>query len=279
MAERLFVRHARSKGQRPLRRVAPIQNCVQPITSGFIFKSVEYRELQPVSELQDDVVCIWYDDRLHREQLVLPDGCIDIVWIKGHKPGIAGPATLPITAPLSQAPVLGLRFRPGKAPAFLGVPADAMLNSDVDLEELWPEAGKRLADALDASTSIDEGLALLQQTASEQRTEEPDELVAAAVSKLRRAPDTQVAELGDALGISERQLLRRFTNAVGYGPKVFGRVLRFQRFMRLLEAPEAQSWDLARLAAEAGYADHAHLTRECARLSGSVPSVLRGAQD
>ncbi|HEY3058020.1 MAG TPA: helix-turn-helix domain-containing protein [Chloroflexota bacterium] len=240
---------------------------------------MEYCELRPSPELWDDVVCIWYDDRLQREQLVLPDGCIDIVWIKGHKPSIAGPATLPITAPLSNAPVLGLRFRPGTAPAFLGVPADAMLNCDVDLEELWPEAAKRLADELDRASTIDEGLALLQQTAAEQRKDASDELVAAAVSTLRRAPDTQVAELGDTLGISERQLLRRFTNAVGYGPKVLGRVLRFQRFMRLLEAPEAQHWDLARLAAEAGYADHAHLTRECARLSGSVPSALRGGND
>jgi len=241
--------------------------------------SVEYRELRPLADLQDDVACVWYDDRLQRDQLVLPDGCIDIVWIRGHQPNIAGPATLPITAPLEHAPVLGLRFKPGKAPAFLGVPADALLNTDVDLEELWPDAAKRLADALDASTLIEDGLALLQQTAITQRKDVPDELVAAAVSTLRRAPDTQVAELGDTLGISERQLLRRFITAVGYGPKVLGRVLRFQRFMRLLEAPHAQHWDLARLAAEAGYADHAHLTRECARLSGSVPSALRGAQD
>jgi AraC-like DNA-binding protein len=238
---------------------------------------VEYRELRATGELATDVACIWYDDRLHERQLVLPDGCIDIVWIKGLPPAIAGPATLPVIAPLPGAPILGLRFRPGRAPAFLGIPADVLLNQDVPLRELWGDRADRLAEDLEQAPSIADGLLTLQQATISQRSEAADSLVAAAVSHLRRAPGTQVAELGDSLGISERQLLRRFTAAVGYGPKVLGRVIRFRRFMRLLEMPEAERWDLARLATEAGYADHAHLTRECARLAGSVPSALRSA--
>ena len=34
-------------------------------------------------------------------------------------------------------------------------------------------------------------------------------------------------------GVSERQLRRRFVDAVGYGPKTLARVLRFQRFLAL----------------------------------------------
>jgi len=238
---------------------------------------VGYRELPAAPELADDVACVWYDDRLQRDQLVVPDGCIDIVWIKGQSPGIAGPATLPVIAPLGHAPVLGLRFRPGRAPGYLGVPADALLNADVPLHDVWGDTAKRLADDLDGSTSLPGGLELLQATTIARRSDSPDPLVSAAVGALRRAPETQVADLGETLGISERQLLRRFGSAVGYGPRVLGRVLRFQRFMRLLYAPHAQRWDLARLAAEAGYADHAHLTRECTRLAGRTPSALRAA--
>jgi AraC-like DNA-binding protein len=238
---------------------------------------VVYRELRAAPELDDDVACVWYDDRLQRDQLVLPDGCIDIVWIKGQSPGIAGPATLPVIAPLGHAPVLGLRFRPGRAPGYLGVPADALLNADVPLRKVWGDSAERLAEDLDRSTSLGHGLALLQAAAIARRADAPDPLVSAAVGALRRAPQTQVADLGDALGISERQLLRRFSSAVGYGPRVLARVLRFQRFLRLLSAPHAQQWDLARLAAEAGYADHAHLTRECTRLAGRTPSALRAA--
>ena len=83
-------------------------------------------------------------------------------------------------------------------------------------------------------------------------------------------PGTRVAELGSALGLSERQLRRRFADAVGYGPKTLARVLRFQRFLFLAGSGN----DLARLAISAGYADQAHLTRECRRLSGRTPSEL-----
>jgi len=241
----------------------------------------EYRELKPSATLLDDVACVWFDDRLRpvgdsRQQLVVPDGCIDIVWVRGRPPGVAGPATLPVLANLPvDALVLGLRFRPGHAPAYLGAPADALLNSDVPLRELWADAADRLADALEAAPSLTDALRVLEEAVVQQRKESPDTLVAAAVVELRRRPHAHVREIGDRLGISERQLLRRFSAAVGYGPKVLGRVLRFQRFMRLLYQQRTRAWDLARFAAEAGYADHAHLTRECTELAGSVPSVMR----
>jgi transcriptional regulator GlxA family with amidase domain len=159
----------------------------------------------------------------------------------------------------------------------LGLPAHQLLNADVPLRELWGDAAARLHEELEASTSITEALTTLQRAVEQQRQRAADDLVAEAVRHLRREPQTHVRELGDRLGISERQLLRRFTEAVGYGPKVLGRVLRFQRFMKLLWEPRTQAWDLARMAAEAGYADHAHLTRECIELAGKAPSLLRAA--
>jgi transcriptional regulator GlxA family with amidase domain len=118
-------------------------------------------------------------------------------------------------------------------------------------------------------------LQALETAVRKRQVESADPLVSAAVRHLNGMPEAHISQLGDELGISERQLLRRFQTAVGYGPKVLGRVLRFQRFLRLMYEPKFRSWDLARLAVEAGYADHAHLTRECSRLAGTVPSVLR----
>ncbi len=243
----------------------------------------EYRELNPTSTLQADVACVWFDDRVRpatdrREQLVVPDGCVDIVWVRGRPPSVAGPATVPVTVPLPpDAVLLGLRFKPGSAPAFLNAPADALLNADVPLRSLWGDAAERLWDELEATPSIAQGLAALQRAVEAQRQVDSDSLVAEAVAQLRREPEVRVRDLGDRFGISERQLLRRFSNAVGYGPKVLARVLRFQHFMQLLYAPRTQSWDLTRMAVECGYADHAHLTRECSDLAGRPPSVLRAS--
>jgi AraC-like DNA-binding protein len=98
----------------------------------------------------------------------------------------------------------------------------------------------------------------------------PIDPLARAAALEMATPGARVDALGAALGVSERQLRRRFADAVGYGPKTLARVLRFQRFLTLSRNGD----DLARLALDAGYADQAHLTRETRRLAGRTPLEL-----
>jgi transcriptional regulator GlxA family with amidase domain len=103
----------------------------------------------------------------------------------------------------------------------------------------------------------------------------PDRLVEAAVATLRRSDAPHpVASLAGQLGVSERQLHRRFVAAVGYGPKLLHRILRFRRFLRL--AAGATGDGVAALAQDAGYADHAHLVRDCQELASVPPTRLIG---
>jgi AraC-like DNA-binding protein len=67
-------------------------------------------------------------------------------------------------------------------------------------------------------------------------------------------------------------LHRRVLGAVGYGPKVLARIVRFRRFLALVSRRDAVS--LADLAHSAGYADQAHLARECRALAGRTPAEL-----
>jgi hypothetical protein len=60
--------------------------------------------------------------------------------------------------------------------------------------------------------------------------------------------------------------------AFGYGPKTLDRVLRLQRFLVLGRADADAG--LARLAADAGYADQAHLGHDCRALAGATPGEL-----
>ncbi len=102
----------------------------------------------------------------------------------------------------------------------------------------------------------------------------PDALVAAMVAEIVRsvpARPRSVRDLARLAGISERQLRRRLVAAIGYGPKMFERVTRFQHFRRLASLTPGRG--LASLAADAGYADQAHLSRECMKLSGNPPSA------
>lgn len=102
---------------------------------------------------------------------------------------------------------------------------------------------------------------LLLEAIQLRRIREPDPLVRAAVIALGR-PRARVGPVADELGVSARQLQRRVSEAVGYGPKMLARVLRFRRLQSLPLAP------LAELALDAGYADQAHMTTEVTQLAG-----------
>ena len=234
-----------------------------------------YRELPPPPDLAPYVACLWV--RTGPGGHVLPDGCADIVWT-GAGLVVAGPATGALRpAVVPGVPKLGLRFRVGAAGASLGLPAQELLDRDVPLAELW-RTGAAAEDAVARAPTAPAGLEALAQAVRERlpSAEPVDPLVRAAAVRAARA-GSRVSELSARLGISERHLRRRFAAAVGYGPKTLAGILRFQRFLALAQREPAGRGGLARLALEAGYADQAHLTRECRRLAGLPPTALLAA--
>lgn len=253
-----------------------------------------YREAPAPPGLGELVACVWRHDAgsAGHLQRVVPDGCVDLIWRAGRELVVAGPATEPVLAALPPgSTTLGVRFRPGAGAAFLGLPLSELRDRDVALEELWSsdvrrgDGARRLAEVLWDARSPADRLALLTDSVLSARPADvaADPLVAAAVRRIRaadRTGDVRVAALGSELGVSERQLLRRFRSAVGYGPKTLARVLRFQRFLAAAwtaRAPVAGATGhetLARLAVDAGYADQAHLARECRALAGVPPGRL-----
>ena len=231
-----------------------------------------YRELAPPNDVAEAVACVWTS--VSSGGVILPDGCVDLVW-GGDRLMIAGPATKAARAGVAPGvEVFGVRFRMGAAGTGLGAPAAEFADLSVDAEEvLGRGAAERVAEG---------GLPALLDLVRERLA--PVDPIARAAALAMARPETRVAELGREIGLSERQLRRRFLDAVGYGPKTLARVLRFQRFLALASTGRDESArrarsgavpaDLARLALDAGYADQAHLTREARRLSGRTPAEL-----
>jgi AraC-like DNA-binding protein len=233
-----------------------------------------YREHPAPSALRSHLMCLWTqridgpDAYAHR---VLPDGCIDIVFIGDAPPVVVGPYVDSYVARLpAGARIVGARFHPGRAPAFLGRPASALLNQSVRLDDVWSRA---------ACEPLQDGRLEALETALLSRFPRAaplDPAVTAAVEWLARNPGGSVERLGARMGMSSRQLRRRFTAAVGYSPKVFQEVLRFQALLHVA-ARGREPAPLAQLAADAGYADQAHMTREVHRFSDMRPSALLGS--
>jgi AraC-like DNA-binding protein len=244
---------------------------------------VDYAEFDPGDRLRDLVGCTWERRVPDREppaaSRVLPDGCVDLVFRRGELI-LAGPDRGPFMSPLAPGEtVVGLRLRPGAAGRVLGFPACELRDLRPAVADVWGRAGAELAERVaDAETPDGRRRELAAVVLARWRDgDDVDPVVAAAVRMLGR-PGARVAALGPALGIGERQLLRRFDAAVGYGPKLLDRVLRFQRFVGRAPAVGGEGGQLARVAAELGYADQAHLSRDCKRLSGLSPVALAASR-
>jgi AraC-like DNA-binding protein len=198
---------------------------------------------------------------------VLPDACVDLVWRHGAGALLAGPDTRPVLAAARPGEVIiGLRFGPGAGGPALGLGLEAVRDARVPLGEILPALDRALPGDLGPDIALARLIAAGRALGAAAR---PDPAVREAARRLAE-PSARVDALARELGLSERQLRRRCLAAVGYGPKTLQRVLRFRRFLAL----GAGGGDLAAIAAEAGYADQPHLTRESRRLAGATPAAL-----
>lgn len=238
----------------------------------------DYREFRPSRALAEYLLCFWTQTvgpRVEFPQRVLPDCCVDVLLIN-EVPVVVGPWTEPFVAALAPGTnIVGARCHPGLASSLLGIPASDLLNRTVLLRDVWtrPETDRfeRIAELPGLSRRMSAmETALLGRVANASPIDNP---MRAAIQWIARHPQGRVEQLSQWLGLSRRQIQRRFTMAVGYGPKLFQSVLRFQRLL-YLASDRGFRRNLAHLAANADYADQAHMNREVQRFSGESPSML-----
>lgn len=238
----------------------------------------QYREFPVPAHLAGHFLCFWKQvivgSRAYAHR-VLPDACVDIVFINDDPPAVVGPWTEPFVIRLAAGTrIVGARLHPGHAPGLLGMPASELLNRSALLSDVWGQNRARFAPVLDLARSASRRSALAETLVRAMRlAAQPDQVVAASIRWLARHPHGRVEQFSQRIGLSHRQLQRRFSAAVGYGPKILQSVLRFQRLLNFASGPGAEQ-SFADLAALAGYADQAHMTREARRFADCTPTIL-----
>lgn len=238
----------------------------------------QYHERPVAPFLRGWFTAVWAHEMPEAEAppvIVTPDGTIDLQWIDGHF-RIAGPDKDPQTEMIpAGTAVIGFRFQPAAAAAWLGVPATELLGQRLAIETVLGRKGRLLGANIQHQTDLGELIVSIENSlADHTHRDTADHAMRAAFRLIEAGPPIDaplLPWLGRALAMSERTLRRRFDESFGYGPKTLDRILRYQRFQRLSRSSQAS---VAMLAAEAGYADQAHLVRETRRLTGSTPGQL-----
>jgi AraC-like DNA-binding protein len=207
---------------------------------------------------------------------------MDLLFTEGSA-RVVGAMQRAALVPAKSGATLGIRLRPGEAEQLFPGLAGDLTDAEASLEHLWGDDGRRLEDAmlsvlekaatsrLDAEAILRAALptlehALVGRLASHRGAVDVRTRTAAALL----ADGVSVAEAALRVGLSERQLNRRFWGRVGLSPKTFARVRRFQRAALLMKDGATPSSAAARV----GYADQPHFTRETAALAGITPRGL-----
>ncbi|AKF11615.1 helix-turn-helix domain-containing protein [Sandaracinus amylolyticus] len=251
--------------------------------------STQYREHLPIPALRGHVRVVWElsgpcDQPL--PQRMVPDGAMSwwinfgapLAWPDGDgsvPPGgtlFIGEIRRPFALSSSGAlDVVGVSFWPGRARTFVDVPPRELVDRLSVDPPLAATLSRQLARSVNDADPGDR-VALVQAALARALVapRAPSGPVRRALELLERGAGTlRIATLADTVGLSPRQLERRFADEVGVAPKALASVLRFRR---ALDAMTSSRAEFATIARSCGYADQAHLVREFTRFTGSPPT-------
>jgi AraC-like DNA-binding protein len=172
-----------------------------------------------------------------------------------------------------EAFIMGVHFKPGGAFPFLGIPADEIADTHVDLETFWSSSAIRLRERLCGASTSAERFNLLQEALIRSlfRPMEHHYAVSTALEAFGRNPNQAVRDIAKEVGLSQRRFIQIFKSEVGVTPKLFSRVRRFQRARAFIEQRDTSDW--TNIAMECGYFDQSHLIREFQEFSGTSPGA------
>ncbi|TDB84951.1 AraC family transcriptional regulator [Actinomadura sp. KC216] len=169
--------------------------------------------------------------------------------------------------------VVGVGFRPGGFRPFAGGPVSALTGRMVGVDEVFGAAGRALAGEVFAADGADDAVARLAAFLTGLRPEDDPSIGRAAeiVERIAALPAlVRVDELAADVGLSPRGLQRLFHEYVGIGPKWV--IRRYRMLEAAGRAEEGAPVDWAGLAAELGYTDQAHFTRDFTAAVGTPPA-------
>lgn len=169
--------------------------------------------------------------------------------------------------------VFAIRLRPAGLVLLGGITIESSADRTLPVDD--PAVERLLAAIADAGTPEQRAVRADALVAEHLARTAPDPellLANAALDALRAKVRSRTgAALAAELGVSERAVQRALRRSLGRGPKWVARRIRLQEVARAI-ATEPER-DLALLAAELGYTDQAHLTRDFRDAVGTTPGV------
>lgn len=239
---------------------------IQPGIPKHLSAYIRYDEFLPTAPRSAAVACFWTlktQQPLAQdfEYLVLPDGCIDIVFDTSAAPSFDGglvmtPGIVAERLNLGTSfAYTGIRLQPG---AWRGSPYD-IVGVTHHINQLPGSDLREIRQRLAGQPSSNQLVTLELFTASLTRHDVIGDNIFMR-QLLKRPSIPSVAAMAAAAGYDKRHLQRIVRSSTGYRPHDFIKIMRFQHSLRTKQRDT--------------YSDQSHFTRECRRITGLSPRQL-----
>ena len=253
-----------------------------------------YLEHTPAAPLSKSVHALWYaqvPQLLCQRERILPSGCVQVILNLARDflldcpeiqtARIVEPALIvgarsvyEIVDTSDMADLIGISFHPGAFAPFAMDAADLFSNRSIPLEDVWGASAIALRDRLRELPTPDTRLRLLESWLQRKfsarllaQAPKRPALVDFALAQFNRTPTVaSVRQVARSAGLSERRFSQLFREQVGFPPKVWTRIRRFQRAVHQLHAGADVRW--ADLALDCGFYDQSHFANEFRAFSG-----------
>jgi len=254
---------------------------------------MNYQTFQPHSDLASVVKCYWIlevpADINSQRQRIIPDGCIEMIFILGEdvkrytagdefiiqpRAMILGQITEPFfVEPTGYVNSFAIRFYPYGFVSFAPVPIKDLANKETPIHSLFGNTisgnlEQKIVLAKDTKERIEIIETFLLDKLKNKST--IDNIVKTAI-------DT-IFSTGGSVSINailkndvskRRQLERKFMKQIGISPKQLGKVIRMQTALQMLLDQKSESFTA--IAYESEYYDQAHFIKDFKEFTGTTP--------
>ena len=251
-----------------------------------------YQEYPIAEPLRPYVKVIWSmesDQCWAPPMRILPDSCVELV-IHFNKPYkttfsdkkveiqpqsfvVAQMKNFIEIEPHGKIGMISVRFSAQGAYHFFGMPMKEIANGIVDLKLIWNNLAKEIEERIvecnhtNQRNDVIQRYLLMQLRKNGKTDLTIDHCLNLIYSTQGQMP---VEQLSSKIGMSNRQLVRKFNNSIGLAPKEFSRIIKFIGSLNYLKANRETNLGVA--AQDCGYYDQAHFNRDFKEFAGLTPA-------
>ncbi len=252
---------------------------------------------EPNSELKEYVKCYWTleseKENTPLKNTIVPDGTMKMIFHYGEtyrhhsnkgeriilpKCFLIGQLTQPyVVEPLGVTGSFVVRFHPNGFLPFSTIPIKDMQNTAIPLDKLFGKDGEEIGEKILNANDTSERINLIETFLLYRLAEEKkiDNVIKSTVEViLNTNGQFLVNELSKQNSINRRQLVRKFSSAIGLSPKQLSKTIRLQATLKTLLNKEISS--LTDLAYQNDYFDQAHFIKDFKAFTGLTPKEFYG---